>query len=329
MELASSVGTTTHYLRPSRFPPGNGAPILTIDDLRDDLLLEVHLSDLRAISKKKNHELYYTGITTPAGYRLLALRSYRPPAESLERFSLDHYPLDWREPFLQSAEIFRDIDEKLRERYPDGYEERIVPEKTNIYRGFTSCPFTRLKVVILGQDPYTNDIGGNRIAIGKAFAILRGIKLLGLKVGTSLINIFTEIKRSYPEFEFDPYDGELDYWSEQGVLLLNSSLTGERGYNERANAHKGWWRNFIYNIFTYIMTKKQHCVFVALGAEAKRIIDSVEPGPSFPFLHCAHPSSKVENAKKPFAGSGIFKQINEELTKRHLDPIDWNLKRRE
>lgn len=317
------------YLHPSPIPPRGGAPIDNLDDLADDITIEFDRRVLEEARKCSKESLQEIGITSK-GYRLLL---YRPIVlqereNSIERFTLTSYPKSWREPFLQSIETFKEVDRVLFERYPEGYEQQLVPEREDIYRAFHGCPFESVRVVIVGQDPYTTIIGDRPIATGRAFALRKGLALRGMRAAASLGAIIDEVKRSYPTFRDNGRDYTLESWEQQGVLLLNASLTGERGKNEKANSHKGLWKNFIYNILQYIVNNKKSCIFVAWGAEAQKIVASIDPGNSFPVLTSGHPSPLAKGSKNPFEGNNHFLTINELLIANKQQPIDWSLEHR-
>ena len=317
------------YLRPSKVPPRGGAAIRTLDDLQEDLTVVLELALLRECKKKRLDELLQIGVTS-TGYKLML---YRPVANRehsrgklIEHHSTTSYPTSWREPFLQSVEVFREIDQFLIQRYPDGPEHHIVPELCDLYRGF--IPLSRVRVVIIGQDPYTNLFDDRPVAIGRAFALRRGVVLKSIRAGQSLVNIIEEAKREFPDFEYDDRDCELESWAEQGVMLINASLTGEQGMNEKANSHQGRWKSFIRNCLLHIMNTLPFCIFVAWGGNAQDIIKRVEPSPTkFPVIKSAHPSSLAVMANNPFAGSKPFTKINEYLVSFGSPPINWSLVR--
>jgi len=310
------------YLKPALGPPRGGAPIVDLDDLVDDLVIPFDPKVIEECRTIPADRLLQVGVT-PSGHRLMLYRSHRPNPGSIELLSITGYPVSWREPFIRSVELFREIDRFLAERYPNGFEDRIVPLKHNIYAALHACPFDQVKVVIMGQDPYTTEIDGEPIGTGVAFAIRKGLRLKGLRAGSSLTGILAEVKREYPNFRYDDTNCSLEGWLRQGVLPLNASLTGERGSNDKANSHKGKWRDFIYNILTYLVNNKKFCVFLAWGNEAKDIIGKVEMGNSFKVLTSAHPSGLATNAANPFFGNNHFSLCNESLIANGHTPIDW------
>ena len=313
------------YLRPSKTPPRGGKLIADIDDLRDDILIKINdrkLSEIRTLKIDPGSELLIPIGRTTRGYLLTMIRVYDPDPNSIEVRAIKNYPPSWREPFLKSAEDYRAIDRFLNERYPEGFADRISPAPERIFRALELCPLPKLKVVIIGQDPYTNDI-----ADGLAFSVRPEKNLLAIKAGESLRNIFAEAKRSYPNFKYRPQCGDLTRWAEQGVLLLNAALTTELGNNTKAGAHKDKWNGVIYNILNDICQKKDFVVFVLWGSHAKKIAEKVDLNPGYKILTSRHPStmSYAPGAADNFAGCGHFLKINEALIEKDIEPINWDL----
>ncbi len=197
----------------------------------------------------------------------------------------------------------------LRQFLKKEYSERtIYPSMYDIFNSMKKTPFSGVKVVLLGQDPYHNQ--GQ--AMGLSFSVPKGIA-----IPPSLINIYKEIKA---ETGLDmPSHGDLTGWAEQGVLLLNSVLTVRE---HQANSHKGQgWEAFTDSIIKKISDKKEHVVFLLWGANArskKALIDREK----HLILECAHPSPL--SAYNGFFGCGHFNKTNEYLTSHGASPIDWS-----
>lgn len=196
----------------------------------------------------------------------------------------------------------------VKEKYK---ENTCFPEYNNIFNALKLTPYSKVKVVILGQDPY-HGIGE---AHGLSFSVQDGIKK-----PPSLKNIFKEL---HDDLGFDePESGNLEKWAKEGVLLLNSVLTVEK---DKAASHKDLgWNLFTDHIIKLLNQKETPIVFILWGnfARSKRafitnekhlVIESVHPSPF-----------SVYNG---FFGSKPFSKTNDFLIKTGQTPIDWNLKK--
>ena len=215
----------------------------------------------------------------------------------------------WRDkvgPYLQSApmQAFGDF---LRQEKAAG--RQIYPPGNRILAALDSTPFEKVKVVILGQDPYH----GPGQAHGLSFSVPPGVD-----IPPSLANIFKEIERDLGFAR--PTHGCLEWWAQQGVLLLNSVLTVQAG---QAGSHQGkGWEGFTDHVVETLDREKDGLVFMLWGsyAQAKgKIIDARR--------HCVlrapHPSPL--SAHRGFIGCGHFSAANRWLAGRRLAPIDWQL----
>lgn len=186
----------------------------------------------------------------------------------------------------------------------------IFPPKEEIFTALEKLPYDEVKVVIIGQDPYH----GENEAHGLAFSVKKGVK-----IPPSLRNIFKELKNEYEDFEI-PNNGCLMPWVEEGVLLLNATLTVEK---DKANSHKNiGWQNFTDKIIELINEKEEPVVFLFWGnfAISKRILIT---NPKHLILESVHPSPL--SASRGFFGNGHFVKVNEFLEKNSIKPINWNL----
>lgn len=185
--------------------------------------------------------------------------------------------------------------------------ELLCPKKENIFKAFEKTNFQDLKIVILGQDPYH----GKDQANGLAFAVNENHK-----TPPSLRNIFTEIKNDLNHLPQTKKD--LESWANQGVLLLNSSLTVSLG---TANSHSNLrWDLFTNNILKEISLLKNKVVFILWGNYAKKkevLIDFKK----HLILKAPHPSPL--SAYKGFFGCKHFSKANEFLKSNHLKEIIW------
>jgi uracil-DNA glycosylase len=201
----------------------------------------------------------------------------------------------------------RNLSEFLRAEQKAG--KTIYPAPRRIFAALDATPFEQVKVVILGQDPYH----GPDQAHGLCFSVLPGVQ-----APPSLLNIFAEIKR---DLHIAPPDhGCLVPWARQGVLLLNSVLTVERGL---AGSHQGkGWEGFTDAVVDRLNREREGLVFLLWGsyAQAKgKLIDTSRHR----VLKAPHPSPL--SAHRGFIGCGHFSLTNSWLADHQMSPIDWRL----
>jgi len=185
----------------------------------------------------------------------------------------------------------------------------IYPPGSLIFNAFNTTPFDNVKVVILGQDPYH----GPGQAHGLCFSVNNGVP-----PPPSLVNIFKELQSDtgVPI----PNHGNLTKWAQQGVLLLNASLT-VRASEPMSHAQIGW-AEFTNNVIKTISAQKEHVVFLLWGKfaqEKQTLIDETK----HLVLKAAHPSPLSAHAG--FFGCRHFSKTNEYLVKQGIDPINWAL----
>ena len=188
---------------------------------------------------------------------------------------------------------------------------RIFPGRKLIYRAMELTPLDRVRVVILGQDPYHEE--GQ--AMGLAFSVPDGIPL-----PPSLVNIYTEIAREYPGFDVNR-SGNLEQWAKQGVLLLNTVLT-VREHAANSHAGKGWER-FTDGVIRAVAERDVPVVMMLWGRAAQTKAENVIPAQSenILVLKTSHPSPL--SVYRGFAGCGHFRKCNDFLQKKGLEKIVW------
>ena len=194
-------------------------------------------------------------------------------------------------------------------RIEKGAGKTIYPPGSLIFNAFNLTPFDKVKVVLIGQDPYH----GAGQAHGLCFSVQDGIK-----PPPSLVNIYKEINSDIglPI----PKHGNLTRWAQQGVLMLNASLTVRAG--EPMSHSRIGWADFTDSVIRKVSEQKQGVVFLLWGkfAQAKQeLIDETK----HQVLKAAHPSPY--SADSGFFGCRHFSRTNEYLVKEGLDPIDWSL----
>ncbi|MBC7381531.1 MAG: uracil-DNA glycosylase [Bacteroidia bacterium] len=186
----------------------------------------------------------------------------------------------------------------------------IFPPEQQIFAAFNSIPFEKVKVVILGQDPY------HRLfqAHGLCFSVNDGIPL-----PPSLKNIFKELQQDVPDFTI-PESGNLTKWTTRGVLLLNAILTVRTG---QAGSHqKLGWEHFTDEVIRELSKQRNHLVFILWGNFAQSKVAFIDPDKHL-ILKAAHPSPL--SAHNGFFGCKHFSMTNNYLIKQGIEPIDWNL----
>lgn len=215
-------------------------------------------------------------------------------------------PVSWREVFRNETE--KEYFEKLlifiaKERK----ECTIYPSEENMFTAFKLTPFSEIKVVILGQDPYHNP----HQAHGLSFSVPQGIK-----IPPSLKNIFKELQADLQTPA--PTSGNLSNWATQGVLLLNSVLS-VRENKPGSHANKGW-EQFTDFVIKTIADKKESVVFILWGNYAQTKTKFINTDKHL-ILAAPHPSPL--SAYQGFFGSKPFSKVNNFLVSRSLEPINW------
>ena len=186
--------------------------------------------------------------------------------------------------------------------------ERVYPIQKDVFRAFEDCPFKKVRVVILGQDPYPNE--GQ--AIGRAFAVSESTK-----VPPSLKNIFEEVCHDYPRRSMPKQT--LESWANQGVLLLNTALTVEDG-DFNSHAKIGWKKTVTIPTLKKLSAEREHLVFMLWGNHAKSFKQHILNQPRHLVLEASHPSPR---SVKFFRKCGHFCEANNYLKKHGIEPIIW------
>ncbi len=211
---------------------------------------------------------------------------------------------------LLQAEFQKPYWAKLTELVDRAYEtEEIYPQEDCLFSAFSLTPPERVRVVILGQDPYHEP----NQAHGLAFSVQSGVKL-----PPSLVNIYKELAADM-ELPMRT-DGCLTDWAEQGVLLLNTVLTVQRG---QANSHKSYgWQKFTDAVIAATAQLPQPIAYVLWGAQAQKKTALIESAAG-PRLILSGPHPSPLSAYRGFFGSRPFSQINQFLTAHGEKTIAW------
>lgn len=199
---------------------------------------------------------------------------------------------------------FTNLSASIRQAYLDG---TVYPPPKLVFNAFNLCPLNKVKVVILGQDPYH----GEDQAHGLSFSVEDGVR-----VPPSLKNIYKEIKSDIGT-EI-PISGNLERWATQGVLLLNATLTV---LPSKPGSHQGLgWENFTDAVIKTISEKREHVVFLLWGNFARSKAELIDKTKHL-ILESPHPSPF--SAHNGFFGCKHFSKTNEYLEKYNLPPIVW------
>ncbi len=212
----------------------------------------------------------------------------------------------WKEALKDEFEkpYFKELTEFVRSEY---LSATVYPSPKFIFRAFDLCPFDKVEVVILGQDPYH----GTGQANGLSFAVSEGVRL-----PPSLQNIYKEIQNDLGE-PANP-SGDLSRWAKQGVLLLNATLTVRK---DSAGSHQNQgWELFTDAVIAALSDKRENLVFILWGNYAKAkgaYIDTSK------HLVVTSPHPSPFSANNGFFGSKPFSKTNEYLLAHNKKPIDW------
>ncbi|MDR1980510.1 MAG: uracil-DNA glycosylase [Tannerellaceae bacterium] len=212
----------------------------------------------------------------------------------------------WKEQLAEEFEkaYFKQLTDFVKQEYRQG---AVYPPGHLIFSAFDHCPFDQVKVVILGQDPY-HEPGQ---AHGLCFSVREGVPF-----PPSLLNIFKEIehdcKKPLPE------NGDLTRWADQGVLLLNATLTVRR-HQAGSHQNKGW-ETFTDAVIHQLTRSRNHIVYILWGAYAQKKGTFIDATRNL-VLKSAHPSPL--SAHKGFFGNKHFSKANDYLIASGQTPVEW------
>ena len=212
----------------------------------------------------------------------------------------------WKDKLQDEFEkpYFKTLTHFIREEYKT---QQIFPPANQIFNAFDKCPFHEVKVVIIGQDPYHN-IGQ---ANGLCFSVNDGVK-----VPPSLVNIYKEI---HSDLGISiPKSGNLTHWSNQGVLLLNATLT-VRAHIAGSHQGKGW-EQFTDAVIDILSDDCENIVFLLWGSYAHRKGQNIDANKHL-VLKSVHPSPL--SAHRGFFGNHHFSKTNQYLIEHNKKPINW------
>ena len=221
-------------------------------------------------------------------------------------------------PFQLPSSWIQYLEEELNQSYMKDLKKKLIecqnknitvyPEKSKIFNAFHLTPFQKIKVVILGQDPYH----GPGQAHGLSFSVPHNIK-----TPPSLMNIFKELDSDL-KVEINKTNGNLEHWAKQGVFLLNTTLTVEKS---KPMSHKNFgWNIFTDKVIEIINHYRENIVFILWGAHAHSKTHLIDSSKHL-ILKSVHPSPL--SSHRGFFGSRPFSQTNNYLESKKIDKIVW------
>lgn len=213
----------------------------------------------------------------------------------------------WKEVLQEefSKPYFLELKKKLIQAQKEG---EVYPPNSLLFQAFKLCPFSEVKVILLGQDPYH----GKGQAMGLSFSVPQG-----KRIPPSLKNIYKELYNDLGIPEAD--SGDLTFWAKQGLLLLNATLSVSA---HKANSHSNFgWQNFTDAVIKILSEKKENLVFLLWGTYAKSKAKLIDENKHL-ILEAAHPSPLARGA---FFGNKAFSKTNAYLVAHNKKPIDWDL----
>ncbi len=218
----------------------------------------------------------------------------------IEQEWLDVLRPEFAKPYFNELKLFLLEEKKLYRIYPPG---------NRIFAAFDYAPFSKVKVVILGQDPYH----GDGQAHGLCFSVPEGIPF-----PPSLVNIYKELTTDLGVPM--PKSGNLEKWAKQGVLLLNATLTVRA--NQAGSHQRHGWENFTDEVITQLSARHSGLVFILWGSYAQAKEALIDTSKHF-VLKAVHPSPL--SVYRGFFGCRHFSKTNELLVKVGKEPVDWRL----
>lgn len=205
------------------------------------------------------------------------------------------------------SDTFKQLMEKVEEEYKT---KEVYPLREDLFSAYKMTPYNKVKVVIIGQDPYH----GEGEAHGLSFSVRPGVQ-----IPPSLRNIYKELESDVGCYE--PLFGDLSDWANEGVLMLNNTLTVIK---DTPNSHsKLGWSYFTDETIRKLNDKDTPVVFILWGAFAQTKKELIT-NPNHLIIESPHPSPF--SARKGFFGSKPFSRTNEFLISHGIEPIDWQIK---
>ena len=217
---------------------------------------------------------------------------------------------DWKKELSNEFEsgYMQSLLKYLEAQHSSGVQ--IFPSKPLMFNAFNQTPFNKVRVVILGQDPYH----GPGQAHGLAFSVQRNVSF-----PPSLNNIFNELKNDIPDF-IKPEHGNLGHWADQGILLLNTTLSVAA--DKPASHQNRGWEIFTDQVIKKLSIEKNGLIFLLWGKHAQNKKPLIDSSKHY-ILEAAHPSPL--SANNGFFGCRHFSKTNQILLENGQKPIDWQI----
>ena len=229
---------------------------------------------------------------------------------SVEKLVSLYVPPTWEAVFESAKHELKDVSDLLEEDRPNG---RRVPDNCDLFRIFYLVPIHKVRVVLVGQDPFFNLLAnGKPQAMGMSFSVPRGAP-----IPPSLKNIYKVLKETVSGF-IVPDHGELIAWALQGVFLLNACLTTRVS---QPNSHKDIFLGFIKKVIVAILETNPNTIFLLWGNDAQKLKKII--GTRATILETSHPSPL--GFHRGFNKCNHFNEVNEILATKKQPIIDWNL----
>jgi len=221
---------------------------------------------------------------------------------------MEKIPSTWKDFFEQISQ--KEYSDKLNHFLNVEYaDHKVYPPRELMFNAFKLTPLSKVKVVIIGQDPYHEP----NQAMGLSFSVPNGVK-----IPPSLVNIYKEIFKEF-NTPMDFTNGDLTYLAKQGVLLLNSILTVVEGKPMSHNIKE--YREFLEDTLEVLDKQYRPMVFLLWGGPARSLKKYLH-NPTHLILECCHPSPLAANHGDWF-GCNHFTEANEYLKKNRIMPIHW------
>lgn len=246
--------------------------------------------------------------------KLMLTLEFRPESQNkltVEQIAKQYPSPGWIEMFKRAEKEIEHMSNILEQI------QTYYPPKLRIFRALDLCPMDKVKVIIIGQDPYPSSDKGVPHANGLCFSTD-----IGLDVQNSLKNIYTEIQNEYPDFVI-PKHGDLTEWARQGVLLLNICPTVSPN---KVNSHKTYAIGFTARILEALINQRKNHIYLLWGKQAQELKEMIGEKNT---LTATHPSGlsayRASKEAVAFSGCGHFKEVNTILISRGLTPINWQI----
>ncbi len=240
---------------------------------------------------------------------VLHVRPINPEAMTVKELVAKSKFGSW-DPIFNAANGNIELISELLEEQEAKYG-KWFPLKRDLFAAFHLTPLLKVRVVIIGQDPYpVNGIDGTPRAVGMSFSVKPNDE-----IPHSLNIIFNELLREYPGSPY-PANGSLVHWAKQGVLLLNRCLTVN---SDKPDSHKDIWEGFISNVIEGINVHRPNCIYMLWGLKAMAVRTYIRGNATI--LTAPHPASR--SSTNVFKGCNHFKLANDKLIEMGEEPIKW------